>query len=435
MKVRSVFMGVALLAATLIYGATGPNNQTGFFFADKDSVVFLGDSITEQKLYTTYIEGYTLTRFPEKKFTFRNVGWGGDTAWLRKRFQTDEKALFAATGSALDEMVTKAVGAGLARDVLPLKPTAVTVDFSMNDHAYQAFREDIFRAHVRSQKEIVNVLQKNGARVALMTTQPIEDKRPDPDKDVRNQSLRKFSDGIKEVAAQEGARFVDQFDPYMAAMLKARAEKPDAHIGGGDAVHPGPAGHTIMAWAILKQLNAPALVSCACLDVSRWLRSKVTCEMNCSVSNVKKADGTVSFDRLDSALPMPIDARATAALQLASVTDDLNRYVLKVEGLKAASYDLAIDGLKVATFKQEELLKGVNLATVSTPNTVQAMQVLDLVFKKNSVYFERWRKVQLANGPAERLVELDKQIAGLEAQIENARKPKTHHFELKPVTK
>jgi len=418
-----------LLAGTLARSETA---KAEFFFHDKDSVVFLGDSITEQKLYTTYVEAYTLTRFPDKKFTFRNVGWGGDTAWLRQRAHPDEKALFAATNGVLDEMVTKAVGAGLARDVLPLKPTAVTVDFSMNDHAYQAFRPDIFRAHVRSQKEIVDVLKKNGARVALLTTQPIEDKRPDPDKCVKNQSLRKFSDGIKEVAAKEGAAFVDQFDPYMAIMMKARAEKPDAHIGGGDAVHPGPAGHTIMAWAILKGLNAPALVSCAGIDGTS---GKVTCEKQCAVTHVKAAGEALSFDRLDAALPMPIDTRAAAALKLAPVTDDLNLYMLKVSGLKAASYDVAIDGVKVATLAKEDLDKGFNLATVATPSEQQALKVLDLVFKKNNVYFERWRKVQLANGTPERLAELDKQIADFEAQIEVARKPIVHHFEVTPVSK
>ena len=42
----------------------------------------------------------------------------------------------------------------------------------------------------------------------------------------------------------------------MAIMLRERAGNPKAFIGGGDAVHPGPAGHTLMAWAILKELGA-----------------------------------------------------------------------------------------------------------------------------------------------------------------------------------
>jgi hypothetical protein len=219
----------------------------------------------------------------------------------------------------------------------------------------------------------------------------------------------------------------------MKIMLAARAASPNAHIGGGDAVHPGPAGQTLMAWAVLKQLRAPAQVSCACLDASRWLRSKVLCAQNCTVTNVKKAGGGVSFDRLDRALPMPVDARAAAALALAPVTDELNRYQLQVKGLSADRYDLLIDGLKTATYTRAELEQGVNLATVPTPNSVQALHVLDLVFKKNNAYFERWRKVQLANGPAERLAELDQQVADFEAQIDRARQPKPHHFELKPA--
>ena len=56
---------------------------------------------------------------------------------------------------------------------------------------------------------------------------------------------------------------MDQFDPYMAIMMHERAADPAALIGGGDAVHPGPAGHTIMAWAILERARraGPGLAS------------------------------------------------------------------------------------------------------------------------------------------------------------------------------
>src|SRR5664279_1528264 len=222
-----------------------------FFIKDGDRVVFLGDSITEQRLYTTYIEAYTLTRHPDWKLWFRNVGWGGDTSWLRQRAHPDEKQLFAADADSQQKMVEDSVGRGLKRDVLPLKPTVVTIKFGMNDFGYQKFREDIFGAYVRSQSELAKVLEAHAARVAFLTPQPIEEKRPDPDKDVKNQSLRQFSDGLKEVAAKEGATFVDQFDPYMAIMLHERATDPAAFIGGGDAVHPGPAGHTIMALSLI----------------------------------------------------------------------------------------------------------------------------------------------------------------------------------------
>src|SRR6266436_4669343 len=263
MKSFQIRVSVFLAA---IFGLIASGRAGDFFIKDGDRVVFLGDSITEQRLYTTYIEAYALTRHPNWKLSFRNVGWGGDTSWLRQRAHPDEKQLFAADESAQQKMVEGSVGRGLNRDVLPLKPTVVTVKFGMNDHSYQPFREDIFRAYVRSQGEIAKILKEHGARVAFLTPQPIEDKRADPDKDARNESLRKFSDGLKEVCARQGATFVDQFDPYMAIMLRERAGNPTALIGGGDAVHPGPIGHTVMAWAVLKGLGATPMVSRAEVD-------------------------------------------------------------------------------------------------------------------------------------------------------------------------
>ena len=398
-------------------GAANPAAPGSFFIHDGDRVVLLGDSITAQKLHTTYIEAYALTRFPKCKLTFRNAGWGGDTAWLRQRHATDENALFAAAADAQQKMVEASVGAGLSRDVLPLKPTLVTINFGMNDHSYQAFRPDIFRAYVRSQTQLVKVLKNSGARVALLTPQPIEERRADPDKDVRNESLRKFGDGLKDVAAKEGALYVDQFDPYMAVMMRARSTDPNATIGGGDAVHPGPAGQTIMAWAILKGLGATGDVSSADLRVNGFLGRKSARTKNCSVANVKFDGGVLSFDRTDGALPMPIDARAEAALKLVDIQNDLNRYELKVAGLKAALYEVKIDGAPVGKVARANLATGWNMATVTTPMSRQALQVLDMVFKKNE------------------MPSMGNQIVEMEAQIDSARQPKCHHFELTPAEK
>jgi lysophospholipase L1-like esterase len=424
----------ALLAASAVAGE--------FFFKDGDRIVFLGDSITEQRLYTTYIEAYTLTRHPEWKLWFRNVGWGGDTSWLRQRAHPDEKQLFAADDASQQKMVEEAVGRGLRRDVLPLKPTAITIKFGMNDFSYQKFREDIFKAYVRSQSELAKVLQANDVRVAFLTPQPIEDKRPDPDKDVKNESLRKFSDGLKEVAAKQGALFVDQFDPYMAIMMRERAADPAAYIGAGDAVHPGPAGHTIMAWAVLKGLGASALVSRAEIDGAA---GKLLASEGCRISNLKADQGTVAFDRADDALPMPIDPKAEAALKLAPILQDLDLYELKVTGLPAGNYELSIDGEAVGKASNEDLSKGWNLATTAGPITKQAQEVLSLIFQKNNIFYKRWRSVQLYEFPswvqspdvetqrAAEIARLDGQIAEAEAQIESARKPKSHHFELRKL--
>jgi lysophospholipase L1-like esterase len=414
-----------------------------FFIHDGDRVVFLGDSITEQMLYTTYIEAYALTRHPQWQLSFRNTGWSGDTAWLRTRSTwPDEGQLFAADEATQQRLVDAAVGRGLSRDVLPLKPTVVTVDFGMNDHAYQAFRNDIFRAYVRSQAEITRVLQTNGARVALLTPQPIEDKRPDPDQDVRNQALRKFSDGLKDVAARASVPFVDQFDPYMAILLRERAASPKFLVGGGDAIHPGPIGQTLMAWAILKGLGAPALVSRADIDI---VAKTVVVAEACRIQNLKVAGGAISFDRLDDALPMPIDPAAEPALKLAPILNELNRYELRISGLAPGSYQVSIDGESAGKVTAEQLGNGWNLAAVAGPVTKQTQELLQLVFQKNRLFFNRWRNVQLFSFPAwaqwpeaepqrsAELARLDQQIVESEAQIVKLRKPLSRHFELKSV--
>jgi lysophospholipase L1-like esterase len=409
---------------------------------DGDRVVFLGDSITEQRLYTTYIEGYVLSRHPDWKLTFRNVGWGGDTAWLRQRAHPDEGKLFAAEGETLDKMVVDSVKRGLERDVLPLHPTFITIKFGMNDHSYQAFRPDIFRAYARSQTELATVLEGAGARVAFLTPQPIEERRADPDKDDRNISLRKFSDGLKEVAAAKSASFVDQFDPYMAVMMAERAKNPQALIGGGDAVHPGPIGHTVMAWAVLKGLGATADVSSAEIDAATGA-GKGT---GCKIDHVNAAGGTVSFDRTDDALPLPVDERATQALKLAPILDDLSRYTLRVAGLAAGDYDVTIDGQAAGRVSSDTLAAGWNLTVSAGPVTAQARELLGQVFEKNNLYFHRWREVQLYGFPSwvgdaapaveakrkEELSRIDAQIAERESRINLLRKPKSHHFEIKP---
>jgi lysophospholipase L1-like esterase len=433
-KLLFTLIAPALLSISAVAGE--------FFIKDGDRVVFLGDSITEQRLYTTYIEAYALTRHPEWKLWFRNVGWGGDTAWLRQRAHPDERQLFGADEATQQKMVEDSVSRGLNRDVLPLKPTAVTIKFGMNDHAYQKFREDIFGAYVRSQSELAKVLEAHGARVAFLTPQPIEERRPDPDKDVRNQSLRQFSDGLKEVAAKQGAIFVDQFDPYMAIMLRERAADPAVMIGGGDAVHPGPAGHTMMAWAILKGLGATALVSRAEFDGAT---GKLLAAEACRVTNLKVDQGTLAFDRADDALPMPVDPKAEPALKLAPILQDLDQYELHVTGLPAGTYELSIEGEPVGKAGSEELAKGWNLATSAGPITKQAQEVLALVFHKNNLFFQRWRSVQLFEFPgwaqspeaeskrAAELARLDGQIAEAEAQINTLRKPKPHHFDLRKL--
>ncbi|MDA0991430.1 MAG: hypothetical protein O3A51_11850 [Verrucomicrobia bacterium] len=179
-KRRVAFAVVLVCAMASMEGHPGaPDDKAlgtdeGFAIHAGDRVVFLGDSITEQRLYTTYIEAYTVTRFPAQEFHFFNRGWGGDTAWLRMRSFPDEDALFAADGEEQQRLIAASVTGPFQRDVLEVRPSVVCVNFGMNDHHYEAFREDIFKAYVRGQALMAQTLATNGIRAVLLTPQPIE---------------------------------------------------------------------------------------------------------------------------------------------------------------------------------------------------------------------------------------------------------------------
>jgi len=49
-----------------------------FYLHPNDTVVFYGDSITEQRLYTMLAELYSVTRYPKLDVRFVHSGWGGD---------------------------------------------------------------------------------------------------------------------------------------------------------------------------------------------------------------------------------------------------------------------------------------------------------------------------------------------------------------------
>ena len=55
------------LVLVLIASAASLAAQSGFYLRDNDTVVFYGDSITEQRLYTTFVETFIVTRYPQLK--------------------------------------------------------------------------------------------------------------------------------------------------------------------------------------------------------------------------------------------------------------------------------------------------------------------------------------------------------------------------------
>ena len=203
---------------------------------------------------------------------------------------------------------------------------------------------------------------------------------------------------MKVIAEKNGGVFVDQFHPYLAALDRARSKGPKYdRITAGDAVHPGPPGQALMAASILKGLNFPSLVSSAEIDAAS---AKCVTAKNCTIENVTKKDGGLSFSRLDAALPF-FPADAASILPHAPILEELNDYNLKVTGLAAGKYEVCIGGKKVAELTAEQLAAGANLAAAALtdgPIADQAKAVRAAVENKNRFHHDMiFRGIVLSN--------------------------------------
>ena len=202
-------------------------------------------------------------------------------------------------------------------------------------------------------------------------------------------------------------------------------------------VNPGPGGQLVMAAALLKAWNAPALVTAVAIDAAA---KKVAKQENTKVDGLR-AEGTISWTQLDAALPMPIDPKnptLVLALKASDVDQALNQQTLKLTGLEAPRYRLVIDGGDVAEYTRDQLAEGVNLAQAPTPMYFQAMSVYNLTLRHNDIHFLRWRQVQVPSEGRDypnktRAIEaLDAFEADLIAERRATAKPAPHRFELIP---
>lgn len=418
-RLSRLFVVVVLLVSVKAVSAAD------FFFKDGDVIVMIGDSITEQHLYSNYVEMWTVTRFPNWKLTFRNVGIGGDTS---------------PGGSSR-----------FARDILIHKPTAMTVDFGMNDGRYKPVEDATYQPYIKGLQGMADQAKEAKIRTAWVTPQPIDNGDQGPTALVGyNLTLEKFSEGVKQIAEANSGLFVDQFHPYLAALDRARSSAPKyERITAGDAVHPGPPGQALMAASILKGLSFPSLVSSAEINATD---KKIVSSENCAVTDVAFTDGTLTFSRLDKALPF-YPADAIAILPWAPILEELNDYRLKVAGLAAGKYEIRIDGSRVTELTSEQLAAGVNLAAAvlaAGPISDQVKAVVSAVEKKNRYHHDFiFRGIVLSSVPAwvydaiprteldakkQKLIQerLEK-LPAMDAEIAKALEIKAHKFVIAPV--
>lgn len=407
---KRLLVGVVCLLSLAISTVRGEDSKE-FFFKAGDRVLFLGDSITEQYQYSTDIELYLTTRFPNWNCLFLNAGISGDTA----------------NG-----------GAGrFASHVLAEKPTAITINFGMNDGGYGAFDQNRNNGYVQNTEKMLADAKASGVRVALCSPNAV-DRRIQERFKLYLETQKQFYEPLAGLAAKHGARFADQYAITRGELERMEKDEAKTVIPYYDGFHTSPNGGMMMAHAILTALKAPALVS----DVSVDAATKSTKTQACAVSNASVAVDEVEFDRLDESLPLPVQKDWVSLLPYLNDLKDLNWFGLKVAGLAEGNYKLSIDGTEVGKYSSKQLADGVNVGnSTAGPIHAQAQKVFDTINAKNGMVHQRFRGVVMFNAPdwladvaAERKpVELYnrlEQIKAKQAEVYNLAKPIKHHWKL-----
>jgi lysophospholipase L1-like esterase len=419
----------AALASPAFAWAAQPSN---FYLQNGDRVVFYGDSITEQRVYTGIIETYVALHYPDRAITFVDSGWGGDTV----------------RGGGGGPVETR-----LQRDVVAYQPTVVTIMLGMNDGGYKAETEENDAKYFTGYRHIVDSLKQQvpNVRIVAIEPSPYDDiTRPPavPDGSYYNEVLSSFSKWLAGYAAQSGMQLVDMNKPMQAMLVNANTLDPEgAKQILPDHIHPSLAGHLFMATQILKEWGAQPVVSAVSLDASRPV-VRIESSRSAKVSALSGGP-SISWTELDDSLPLPFPQweemwvggpTVSLVLKSSEIAQTLNQQILKVKGLKSGTYSLKIDGVSVGAFNDDEFRTGVNLAALKTPATAQAFKAYQLAVSHEELHFDQWRNIQV---PLEEdnLAETQPAIAALKslndavaAKMREAARPVEHHFEIVPIS-
>ena len=105
-------------------------------------VAIIGDSITEQKLYSKYMEAYLLACSGVSDVHVFQFGWGGEQA-----------GGFAAR---------------MDNDLTVFRPTVATLCYGMNDGGYQPYRDEIGKNYENNMRNILAKLEKMNVKSVVV---------------------------------------------------------------------------------------------------------------------------------------------------------------------------------------------------------------------------------------------------------------------------
>lgn len=217
-----------LAAATigiLLAGHVG--SAAEFELKDKDRVVVVGATFVEREGKYGFLETALTTAWPDRRITFRNLGWSGDTVWAESR------GIFDPPQVGYRRMIEL---------IKELKPTVIVFGYGQNESfAGEAGLEPF----VKQFETLCDDVKPTGARLVFLTPTRLEKPAPPlPDSSRHNDRLARYADAIRQLAARRDSPIIDLF----------ALELPSSNLTE-NGMHFGPNGYASIAAAIRTHLN------------------------------------------------------------------------------------------------------------------------------------------------------------------------------------
>jgi len=294
-------------------------------------VAIIGDSITEQKLYSRFIETYLLGCTGRKDIRCFQFGWGGETA--------------------------QGFSSRLENDLSVFHPTVATTCYGMNDGRYVPYDPSIGANYEKWMRLVLEGLKKVGVTHIVAGSPGAVDTRwfvkSGATADQYNDTLAHLRDIDKKLAAEYHTAFANVHDEMIHAMAAAKAKLgPDYDVGGRDGVHPGANGHLLMAAAFLKGLGLDGNIGDITLDMKGTSAG----------SEGHAVTGSHGIAEIESTkLPFYLEPEMRKITAFCRFNEELNRYTLRVKNLTTAKAKVTW-GTEVKEFTKEQLTAGINLA-------------------------------------------------------------------------
>ena len=325
-----------------------------------DLVAIVGDSITEQKLYSRYIEDYLIACVPHLDLRVVQLGWSGERA--------------------------PGFASRLENDLSPLRADVVTTCYGMNDGLYRPYEPSIGDTYRQAMEDIVYRLKQQGAVVVVGSPGAVDthtfNRAARVKPDVYNQNLARLRDIARDTALRHGMPFANVHDPMVVAQMKAKPALGDEyHVCGADGFHPAPNGHLVMAYAFLKAMGFDGEIGTITVDM------KGSASASEGHSIVATSAGKVEVESSRYPFCFHGDERSPdgtrSILPHVPFNRDLNRLMLRVVNLETERARVAW-GAEARSYSKKELEAGINLAAdfIDNPFREAFQRIDELVAEK-----------------------------------------------------